>query len=109
MEQHYRAHDRRKLRLKATVSCSQPATQCDVWVLNLGLGGACVEASSPLPADAELTLLIDAPNRWDAIEFRAKVAWCHTVGAGARHGVRFDTGAGASLVALVELLGDPYG
>jgi PilZ domain-containing protein len=106
--QHFRAFARRAINLPSTV-----ATQADgptpARLINLGLGGACIEVSAvpPVAPGTVVTVEVTAPNLWDPLVVLGKIAWVHHIGPGTVHaGVVFDhTRKGkAALPALVELL-----
>jgi Tfp pilus assembly protein PilZ len=103
-ERHFRASPRRSVSLPATV-----ATQADgpkpARVLNLGLGGACVELPTPLDLGAAVTLRVSAPNLWDPLIVPARVAWVRAAAGGKTEaGFAFDHSEKAALPALMELL-----
>ncbi len=106
---HFRAYGRRKVRLSTQV-------RADDWrregvIVNLGVGGACIELPDPVPPGTVLVLLINAPNLWDALQLEARVAWSELLDPRGltRAGVEFSHSSGRGLTPLVELLAtDPY-
>ena len=104
---HFRAQSRKPVSL---VGALRPASIDVVWnrdvrVLDLGLGGACVEMSNSVPPGTAVELVIDTPHLWDPLTLSGAVAWELTLEeGGARLGVRFEHGTGGSVRALTELL-----
>ncbi len=80
----------------------------DVRIVDLGLGGACVEASDSAASGTHVELVIDTPHLWDPLTLSGAVVWSRSVpdpeGGGALIGVRFDHTAGGSVRTLSELL-----
>ena len=107
-EKHFRAFARRVVNLPATLVIP-PDGQKPARLVDLGLGGACVEVRAPLRVGFAVTVEVTAPNLWDPLIVPAKVAWVRpaTV-AGATAvtlaGLAFDHAGKAALPALVELL-----
>jgi len=103
-EPHFRAFARRAVTLAATVATGvddhRPAR-----LLNIGLGGACVEVRAGLDVGAAVTLELTAPNLWDPLIVPAKVAWIRPSAPGTFHaGFTFIHTTPTALPALVELL-----
>ena len=104
---HFRAQARKPVSL---VGALRPASihvawNRDVHVLDLGLGGACVEMSTAVPDGTAVELVIETPHLWDPLTLRGAIAWQLTLEAGgARLGVRFDHATSSSVRALTELL-----
>jgi hypothetical protein len=78
--------------------------QRDVIVFDLGLGGACVEASSAqvgglLVGDRVQVSFITA-ERWDPLQVAARVAWM----SAARAGIAFEYASPESTWGIFELL-----
>jgi hypothetical protein len=109
---HFRAMARRPVSLPARIADERNATAWAARLVDLGLGGACVELAEPLSEGVRVKLLIDAPHLWDPLELEAKVAWSRA-GAGTtpnRAGVRFESVSGTTLRLLAELLeAEAYG
>jgi len=78
----------------------------DVHVVDLGLGGACVEASDSVAQGTEIELVLDTPHLWDPLTLSGVVAWTRAVadGGGALLGVRFEHTTGSAVRTLTELL-----
>ncbi len=119
---HFRAHGRKPVTLRAALRGDSPAsgkstpslaTEDNASIRNLGLGGACVEL--PLDSEAEGQLLrLDAaihlevmsPTLWDPLVLRGRIAWLRrsTADRAARVGIRFEHQEEGSLFALFQLL-----
>ncbi len=116
---HFRAHGRRRVSLAATLrrpgadsrgDSLRPTPGESVRIRDIGLGGACVEASQiepPLRAEATLLLEVTAPTLWDPLTLRGRVAWLKVgrPGEPTRFGIRFDHAEQVGLFALFHLLG----
>ena len=74
-------------------------------LVNLGLGGACVDISEKTEPGRVVTLEVNAPNLWDPLVVVAKVAWARSKGRSVLAGLAFDHTARGTLPSLVELLG----
>ena len=109
---HFRALSRQAVSLpgalRAAPSNPDVVWNRDVRVVDLGLGGACVEVPDSLPAGTAVELVIDTPHLWDPLTLNGAVAWSRTLadpeGGGAMLGVRFDHATGNSVRTLTELL-----
>ena len=104
---HFRAQSRKGVSLPGALRAADGDMNWnrDVRVLDLGLGGACVETSDSVPAGTWVELVIDTPHLWDPLTLSGAVAWHHTLESGAaRLGVRFDHATGGSVRTLSELL-----
>jgi hypothetical protein len=79
-----------------------------VRVVDLGLGGACVEASDSAAAGTSVELVIDTPHLWDPLTLSGAVVWSRRLpdpeGGGALIGVRFEHATGSIVRTLTELL-----
>jgi hypothetical protein len=102
---HFRAFARRPVNLKATLCGPDGSWAENVRLLDLGLGGACIEASE-LPLQRGLSLQLLAPHLWDPLVVGAEAAWSQPSpdGSATRVGLRFEPRTGATLRALNELL-----
>ena len=104
---HFRAHARRPVRLKATVSHPRSGWERDADVFDIGLGGACISASEPLAEGDRVSIGFVAPSLWDPLLIPARIAWLRP-GRGleqARAGVAFDHVGDVAILALFELVG----
>jgi hypothetical protein len=103
---------RRPVRLPARIANERNSTTWAARLVDLGLGGACVELAEPMIEGAKVTLLIDAPHLWEPLELEAKVAWSRAAEGTTpnRSGVRFERVSGTTLRLLAELLeAEAYG
>ncbi|MCA9645289.1 MAG: PilZ domain-containing protein [Polyangiaceae bacterium] len=108
---HFRAFGRRKVKLRAQVRADDSNWRREGWIVDLGVGGACVELPDPVTRGTQLVILVDAPNLWDPLQLDARVAWSELLDprGTTRAGVEFVHGVGRGLMPLVELLAtDPY-
>jgi Tfp pilus assembly protein PilZ len=103
-KRHFRAFARRAVSLPATVATEANGPR-PARLMNLGLGGACLEVPSPLAVGSTITLEVTAPNLWDPLVVPATVTWVRPSDAGpAQAGLAFDHTKKSALPALVELL-----
>jgi hypothetical protein len=103
----FRAHPRRKVRLRVVVWHARAGWQREAEVTNLSIGGACVRATEPLAPGDRIALSFVAPTLWDPLVVQGRVAW---VGPAThveppRAGVCFDARDPSALFALYELMG----
>jgi hypothetical protein len=105
---HFRAVSRQSVNLLGALRASEVVWSRDVRVVDLGLGGARVEAPDAIEAGTSIELVIEAPHLWDPLTLNGAVAWARNVaeseGGGAQIGVRFDHETGGSVRTLTELL-----
>jgi hypothetical protein len=107
---HFRALSRQSVSLPGALraSDSDVGWNRDVRIVDLGLGGACVEASDSAAAGTIVELVIDTPHLWDPLTLIGAVAWSRRLpdpeGGGALIGVRFEHATGNSVRALTALL-----
>ena len=71
----FRIHDRRSVRLGATVSHAIEPWRWDVRIHNVSLGGACLELPQVLREGEQVTLDFLAPTLWEPLRIAARVAW----------------------------------
>jgi Tfp pilus assembly protein PilZ len=103
-ERHFRAFARRAVNLSATVATEANGPR-PARLMNVGLGGACIEVSGPPSVGSAITLEVTAPNLWDPLVVSATVTWVHPTGSGPAHvGLAFHHAQKSALPALVELL-----
>jgi hypothetical protein len=76
-----------------------------IRIVNLSLGGACIEVADPVLLGASLELEIVAPTLWDPLVLKGRVVWARP-DKGSRHraGLSFEVGDPARAFALFELL-----
>jgi hypothetical protein len=106
--EHFRAHARRSIRLEAAVSDEFQRWSSAALVVNIALGGACVELerAPELRLDSGVALVVHAPSLWDPLALRARVAWIRRDGqAKTQLGLRFEHLEQGGLYALFQLLG----
>ncbi len=101
---HFRAFARRPVALSALVSRGDGSWKRPAHLLDLSLGGVCVEMLEPLPSGTAISLSVEAPHLWDPLFLEGEVVWIHPVDGGARFGVRFYHRSGRTVRALAELL-----
>src|SRR4051812_27032168 len=97
---HFRAVARQAVNLAGALRASEVVWNRDVRILDLGLGGARVEAPDAIAAGTSIELVIETPHLWDPLTLNGEVAWARPVavseGGGAQIGVRFDHVSGGS-------------
>ena len=107
---HFRALSRQSVSLPGALRASdaQVSWNRDVRVVDLGLGGACVEASESAAAGTSVELVIDTPHLWDPLTLSGEVVWSRHVpdpeGGGAMIGVKFEHATGGVVRTLTALL-----
>lgn len=102
---HFRALGRRTVSLRGTLEATGSGVRGSVRVVDLGLGGARVTLELPPRPGTPVRLAVEAPHRWEPLTLDGHVAWVDDGEAG----IAFQTESGATLRALVELLGaDAY-
>ncbi len=102
-------HDRRALRLPVTVTHAATGWQCDARVVNIGLGGACLELPQPLEPGERAVVALMAPSLWDPLNLRVKVAWSRSAGGTpptVQAGVTFEHADPSLVLALFHLIAD---
>ena len=104
---HFRSHARRKVNLHAQVSHGAAGWERSLRVVDLALGGACLEVLDAVDAGDRLEVSFVTPDRWDPLVLRARVIWtAASRGAQlARAGLVFDHAEPAQALGLVTLLG----
>jgi PilZ domain len=101
---HFRAFARRPVGLSAVVSHGDGSWKRPARLIDLGLGGACMEMHEAVPSGTAIALAVEAPHLWDPLYLEGEVVWLHTVNGAARLGVRFLHRSGRTLRTLTELL-----
>ncbi|HTA92501.1 MAG TPA: PilZ domain-containing protein [Polyangiaceae bacterium] len=105
---HFRAVSRQAVNLLGALRANEVLWSRDVRVLDLGLGGARVEATDAIEAGTSVELVIEAPHLWDPLTLNGAVAWSRPgvegAGEGAQIGVRFELATGGAVRTLTELL-----
>lgn len=112
---HFRAHDRREVRLAVEV-VGQRSIERQAVVVDLSLAGAGLETEAALTPGERLTLTLSTPTMWDPLVIEAVVAWAHpprsspdldSIGRSrtvARAGVAFDYPEPSVALAMFEML-----
>src|SRR4051794_12124659 len=74
---HFRAHARYEVDFSATVETTEPeaAPRRPARIVNLSLGGACIEDPDTLADGAVVTVEVVSSILWDPLVLRARVAW----------------------------------
>ena len=88
------------------------ATQGEAWnrdvrVVDLGLGGACLEITDALPAGTSVDLVLETPHLWDPLTLNGAVVWSRALPdpeGGVMLGIHFEHPTGRSVRTLTELL-----
>jgi Tfp pilus assembly protein PilZ len=101
---HFRSIARRPVSLRAHVTSDTGAAGIAASVVNLGLGGACLETHEAFAEGQRVCIQLFAPNLWDPLLLDAQVAWQQPTGAANRVGLRFEHYSGSMLLALVDLI-----
>jgi hypothetical protein len=103
---HFRALGRVPQRLTARVLAAGDSAEREVAVTDLGLGGARLQVEDGIEPGRALTLRLDLPGLWDALELAAEATWR---GSPEKNGtvpvgVRFVSPSGRDLRLLSEAL-----
>lgn len=101
---HFRVFARRPVGLSAVVSRGDGSWRRPARLLDLGLGGACLEMLEAVPNGTEVSLAVEAPHLWDPLFLEGEVIWLRALDGAARVGVRFCHRSGRTLRTLTELL-----
>jgi len=107
---HFRALSRQSVSLPGALRASDShlTWHRDVRIVDLGLGGACVEASDSTATGTSVELVIDTPHLWDPLTLSGVVVWSRRLpdpeGGGSMIGVRFEHSAGSVVRTLTDLL-----
>jgi hypothetical protein len=110
---HFRAHERRALRLAIELVVERTGVRQPALVVDLSLAGAGLETEEPLTPGERLSLTLATPAMWDPLVVEAVVAWSmapHDVDplgrsrAFARAGVAFAYAAPKGTLAMFQLL-----
>jgi hypothetical protein len=84
---------------------AEPSAGDRIRVVNLSLGGACVESAQALSLGTTLELEIVAPTLWDPLLLKGRVVWTRADKSTVpRAGLAFESGDPARAFALFELL-----
>jgi Tfp pilus assembly protein PilZ len=88
------------VRLAAVLAHRERGWQRDVIVFDLGLGGACVEATDALGVGDRVQVTFVTAERWDPLQIPARVAWTTS----SRAGIAFEYASPESTWGIFELL-----
>lgn len=114
---HFRAHERRRVRLSVVLRAEHGAWERPGTVINLHLAGAGLETDEPLVVGERVTIAFATPARWDPLVLPAVVAWAHPLAmtseldarhrprSRARSGLSFDYPTPDATLAMFEMLG----
>jgi len=113
---HFRAHERREVRLTVEVAGQRSGIQRQAVVVDLSLAGAGIETDEPFFPGDRISVTLATPTMWDPLVLDAVVAWAHpprparavdALGRSrtvSRAGIVFDYPAPASVLAMFEML-----
>jgi hypothetical protein len=113
---HFRAHERRLVRLTVEIVGQRSGTERQAVVVDLSLAGAGLETDEPLVPGERLAITLATPTMWDPLVMEAVVAWAHpprpsnvvdSLGRSrtvARGGVVFDYPASSVVLSMFEML-----
>jgi hypothetical protein len=101
---HFRAFARRPVGLSAIVSRGDGSWKRPARLLDLGLGGTCMEMLEAVPNGTAISLAVEAPHLWDPLFLEGEVVWLHSLAGAAHIGVRFYHRSGRTLRTPTELL-----
>ncbi len=113
---HFRAHERREVRLGVGLVGQRSGTERQATIVDLSLAGAGLETDEPLVPGERLSITLATPTMWDPLVLEAVVAWAqpprpsHEVDAlgrsrtVARAGIVFDYPGPAAILSMFEML-----
>jgi hypothetical protein len=104
---HFRLHARRPVAIHAQVSHTTAGWERSLRVIDLALGGACLELMDDVAVGEVLRVSFITPDRWDPLVIPARVAWIEVGADGVvkKGGVEFEQTSSESAVALLLLIG----
>ncbi len=102
----FRAHARRKVRLRGVIWHPRAGWQREVEIADLGLGGARVQVWETLSARDKISLSLVAPTLWDPLSMPGRIAWVWppTALVSGSIGVAFEPKDPNAMLALFELM-----
>ena len=102
---HFRHHERRPVRLPASLR-RDDGSLVRALLLDLSLAGAGLEVTDPLTPGTSLLVEVTSPTLWDPLPLRSEVVWFQASSGRqpGRAGVRFSPDNGPHLFALFEVL-----
>ena len=102
---HFRSLGRHPADLPVRVRAEGREESHSARLLNLGLGGACLEIAERYERGERLKLEFDLPGLWDPLVLDVEVAWCEPRAEGTtRAGLRFTGASGRSLRLIAEAI-----
>lgn len=113
---HFRAHERREVRLAVQVVGQRSGVERPAIVVDLSLAGAGLETDEQLVPGERLSLTLSTPTMWDPLVLDAVVTWAHPPRAStavdaigrsrtvARAGLVFDYANASLVLSLFEML-----
>lgn len=113
---HFRAHERRPVRLPVTIIGKRTGAERHAYVTDVSLAGAGLETEEPLVPGDRLSVSFATPTMWDPLVLFGVVAWSHAprltaeldaLGrprAAARAGVAFEYSTPDAVLAMFEML-----
>ncbi len=101
---HFRAFARRPVALSALMTHGDGSWKRPARVVDLGLGGACMELQEAVPNGTHVSLSVEAPHLWDPLFLEGRVVWLHVTDGAAHLGIHFSHRSGRTLRTLTELL-----
>jgi hypothetical protein len=102
---HFRCYARQPAKLLAVVTGYSGTWERRARVVNLSLGGACLELAEVPPVGSRLGVRIDAPHLWDPLILGARVVWTTQLSPlRFKTGIQFDQHSAASVRSLADLL-----
>ncbi len=113
---HFRAHERRQLRLPVQIAGTRSGVERQAAVIDLSLAGAGLETEDALVPGDRLSISFTTPTMWDPLVLFAIVAWAEAPKAttdidalgrprvAARAGVVFDYPDPSTTLAMFEML-----
>ena len=113
---HFRAHERREVRLTVEVAGQRSGIQRQAVVVDLSLAGAGIETDDAFFPGDRVSVTLATPTMWDPIVLEAIVAWTHpprpartpdALGRSRtvfRAGIVFEHPTPASVLAMFEML-----
>ncbi|MCS6901993.1 MAG: PilZ domain-containing protein [Myxococcales bacterium] len=102
---HFRTHERRPVRLPASLR-KEDGAQLQGLVVDLSLAGAGLELIDPLEPGTQLVVEITSPTLWDPLPLRGRVVWFRQEQPRkpGRAGIQFVLDDSPQLFALFEVL-----
>jgi hypothetical protein len=113
---HFRAHERREVRLTVEVAAQRSGIRRPAVVIDLSLAGAGIETDEPFFPGDRISVTLATPTMWDPLVIEAVVAWAHpprpalptdSLGRSrtvSRSGIVFDHPTPSSVLAMFEML-----